>query len=163
MSVDYTHKRAVFSPTIYPTNERPDIVLWSESSRRVLLLELTCPAEEGIEAAETRKQQRYQSLLSGINSSKCWLADLYTLEIGARGLVGCRTFKVFRLLGLGVLKQIHCAGLCLLFLLVARLRSIVHIRLTVGSLKDLSMPLPRSPLPFNPLGVSVLRVLLRRK
>ena len=82
---DYKHKRAVFPPNIYATSERPDIVIWSDSSRRVFLLELTCPAEEGIEAARARKQAKYKGLVDGINSSKCWSAKLYTLEIGARG------------------------------------------------------------------------------
>src|SRR5689334_17526347 len=82
------------------TKERPDIVLWSESSRRVFLIELTCPAEEGIEAARDRKESKYYPLLLGIKKTKCWTADLFTLEIGARGLVACRAFKIFRLLGM---------------------------------------------------------------
>ena len=102
MSVDYKHKRAVFPPAIYATNERPDIVLWSESFRRAVLLELTCPAEEGIPAARTRKEEKYAELVDNINATKCWSAELFTLEIGARGLVACRTFKIFRVLGFTV-------------------------------------------------------------
>ena len=99
MTVDYKHKRAIFPPPIYSTSERPDVVIWSESSRRVLLLELTCPAEEGIQAARAKKESKYHDLLLGINESHFWSAELHTLEVGARGLVACRTFKVFRLLG----------------------------------------------------------------
>jgi hypothetical protein len=98
LSVDYKHNQAVFPPVIYATSERPDVVIWSESSRRVLLLELTCPAEEGIEAARERKNSKYLQLLDGIR--RHWSADLYTIEIGARGLVPHWTFKIFRLLGL---------------------------------------------------------------
>ena len=97
--IDYKHKPVVFPPVIFATNQRPDIVIWSESSRRVLLLELTCPAEEGIQAARDRKEAKYAPLVDSINSTKCWNAELLTLEVGARGLVACRTFKVFRNLG----------------------------------------------------------------
>src|SRR4051812_34590104 len=46
----------VFPPAICSTALRPDAVLWSSLSRTVILLELTCPAEEGIEAAQIRKE-----------------------------------------------------------------------------------------------------------
>src|ERR1700758_1942651 len=87
--VDYKHKPVVFPPVIFSTNQRPDIVIWSESSRRVLLLELTCPAEEGIQAARDRKEAKYAPLVESINATNCWTADLLTLEVGARGLVAC--------------------------------------------------------------------------
>jgi len=38
-------------------------------------------------------------LLKEINGTKTWKARLLTIEIGARGLVGSNTFRVFRLLG----------------------------------------------------------------
>ena len=69
-------------------------------SRVVILLELTCPAEEGIEAAQIRKETRYADLLTQINASGNWKARLLTVEIGAWGLVGSSTFRIFRLLGL---------------------------------------------------------------
>jgi hypothetical protein len=100
IAVDYKHKPVLFPPSILTTDQRPDIVIWSESSRRVLLLELTCPAEEGIQAARDRKEAKYAPLVESINNTKCWTADLHTLEVGARGLVASRTFKVFRNLGL---------------------------------------------------------------
>ena len=54
--VDFEHKKIVFPPHIYPTNQRPDIIFWSRMSRSVILLELTCCAEEGVKAAQLRKQ-----------------------------------------------------------------------------------------------------------
>jgi hypothetical protein len=100
LAVDYKHKPVVFPPIILATDQRPDVVIWSESSRRVFLLELTCPAEEGIQAARDRKEARYAPLVDSINGTKCWTADLLTLEVGARGLVACHTFKNFRNLGM---------------------------------------------------------------
>ena len=146
MSVDYKHKLAVFPPIIYPTDERPDIVLWSESSRRVVLLELTCPAEEGIEAARVRKEDRYSELLSKIDGTKCWSAELFTLEIGARGLVACRTFKVFRLLGFSA---VEANTLCRsLSVVSARCSFAIHLAHTVNAWIPRGLiraPPPRAP------------------
>jgi hypothetical protein len=97
--VDYDHKKIVFPPNICSTSERPDVVIWSRMSRKVILLELTCCAEEGVKAAQLRKQVRYHELVENINSSK-WDATLLTIEVGARGLVGNGTFKAFVKLGL---------------------------------------------------------------
>ena len=96
---DYDNKKTIFPPAIFPTNERPDIVLWSRMSRNVILIELTCCAEEGIKAAEFRKQCRYFDLLNSINSSKTWTATLLTIEVGARGLVAGSTFRAFVKIG----------------------------------------------------------------
>ena len=55
----------------------------------MLLVELTCPAEEGIEAASIRKHSRYLQLASNINNdnTKLWQASVLTIEAGARGFV----------------------------------------------------------------------------
>ena len=76
-------------------------MIWSALSRTVILLELTCCAEEGIEGAQIRKEARYAELLKQIEEQK-WTATLLTLEIGARGLVGSRTFRSFVVLGFSV-------------------------------------------------------------
>ena len=99
MLVDFDHRKITFPPFIVATDLRPDVVLWSTLSRTVILLELTCPAEEGIAAAQIRKQSRYQDLLDEINATKTWKARLLTLEVGARGLVGSSTYHAFRVLG----------------------------------------------------------------
>ena len=53
------------------------------------MIELTCPAEEGIEAA---KETRYQKLQVAV---KAWgECKYFTVEVGARGLVGLRVHKV---------------------------------------------------------------------
>ena len=46
--VDFDHAKILFPPEICATNERPDIIIWSTSARHVSMIELTCPAEEGI-------------------------------------------------------------------------------------------------------------------
>ena len=104
LRVDFDAKKVEFPPTILATSRRPDIVLWSEMSRVVLLIELTCPAEEGMGAAQLRKETKYSELLDNINATNVWKASLWTLEIGARGLVGLSSHKTFVRLGFASLQ-----------------------------------------------------------
>ena len=66
--VDLPGSNYVFSPEMYSTAERPDIMIliWSVQLHEVLLVELTCPVEEGIKAAQVRKEGRYLPLLDNI-------------------------------------------------------------------------------------------------
>ena len=82
LRVDFDAKQVEFPPTILATSLRPDIVLWSEMSRVVVLIELTCPAEEGMAAAQLRQETKYSELLDNINATNVWKASLWTLEIG---------------------------------------------------------------------------------
>jgi hypothetical protein len=61
-------------------------------SRKVVLLELTCCAEEGVRAAQLRKQVRYHELVEQIGANN-WHAELLTIEVGARGLIGQGAFS----------------------------------------------------------------------
>ncbi len=54
MQVDLNH-RLTFPFEIAVTNVRPDLVLWSKSSRTVIIVELTVPWEEAINEAFERK------------------------------------------------------------------------------------------------------------
>ena len=99
LRVDFDAKQIDFPPAILATPLRPDIVLWSQMSRVVVLIELTCPAEEGIRNAQLRKETKYTELLDSINATNIWKASLWTLEIRARGLVGLSTHKTFVRLG----------------------------------------------------------------
>jgi len=67
------------------TNKRPDIVLYSPSLRKVVLIELTCPIEDNIEGAyASSKRPRYAEL-----ERECiaygWSTHLYTIVVGSRG------------------------------------------------------------------------------
>ena len=50
-------------PQIVQTTLRPDMVLWSEEAKNIILTELTVPWEEGCEQAFERKSAKYQDLL----------------------------------------------------------------------------------------------------
>lgn len=100
LQIDYENIRAPFPADIYATPERPDIVIYSILLKKVFLIELTCPAEEGIEAAQLRKEGRYAPLVSSINQSKNWTAILMTIEVGARGFVALSMSRFLRSIGL---------------------------------------------------------------
>ena len=61
------------------------------------MIELTCPAEEGIEAAREYKLGRYKQLKQDIANAG-WVADLFTIGVGARGAYS--TERCFRQLGM---------------------------------------------------------------
>jgi len=75
--VDYEHKKVVFPPHIYSTSERPDVVIWSRMSRSVVLLELTCCAEEGVKSTQ---------MVGMLNSSPLKLVRVVSLGIAPSGL-----------------------------------------------------------------------------
>ena len=45
----------VFPSDIYCTGERPGIVIWSPGEKKIVIVELTCPAKESIENAKICK------------------------------------------------------------------------------------------------------------
>lgn len=96
--VDFDRRRIVFPPHICATNERPDIVIWSDASKCVILIELTCPAEENISAAASRKKARYARLEDMISKSS-WCVKTITIEVGCRGFVALSTRVCLRRLG----------------------------------------------------------------
>jgi len=92
--IDYQYDPIVFPPEICSTAERPDIIIWSR--RRVILAELTCPAEEGIKAAEIRKLARYNKELVPLITGQfpAWTVHLFTIEAGVRGFLA-HSFRKF--------------------------------------------------------------------
>ena len=75
--VDYFDRPIVLPPEILATSQRPDIVIWSVALKKDVMIELTCPAEEGIEAARERKLGRYTQLKQGTEEVG-WVAGLLT-------------------------------------------------------------------------------------
>ena len=64
----------------------------------MILIELTCPAEENIEAAKIFKRNRYEDLVNACKS-RGWNTTLFTIEIGARGCVAYSVPFCLRKLG----------------------------------------------------------------
>jgi hypothetical protein len=99
IQADYAHKKATFPPEICPANDRPDIVIYSISTERVIWLELTVPAEENVYAAHTRKLSKYDELNELINCSG-WSVHCFAIEVGARGCAAHSLHQALRQLGM---------------------------------------------------------------
>jgi len=98
--VDLEEFNYIFPPEIIPTSLRPDVVVWSNQLKRAIIIELTCAAEEGIEAAHIRKESKYLPLIAEIATNSSWKANLFTIEIGVRGFIGVSLNKTLRALGI---------------------------------------------------------------
>ena len=99
--LDLEDHKLVFPPEVYSTPLRPDIVIWSAQRQHVLMVELTCPAEEGIEAAQVRKEARYLPLQNEIKKhNPNWSTEVLTIEVGARGYVARTVPRCLKQLGL---------------------------------------------------------------
>ncbi|KAJ8358431.1 hypothetical protein AAFF_G00439950 [Aldrovandia affinis] len=84
-----------FPQEICSTILRPDVVLWSAAAKSALLIELTVPWEEGLEAAYERKMAKYADLVAECRESG-WSVRMYPVEVGARGFVGSSTSHLLR-------------------------------------------------------------------
>ena len=75
-------------PSVLVTNLKPDIVIVNNPEKAVSIFELTVPSEQRIEVANKLKNEKYQHLLSDINSLKpnlnCFEIGLHTGYISRR-------------------------------------------------------------------------------
>ena len=63
---------------------RPDVVLYSLSTKTVIILELTCLCEENMEELHNKKCEKYHPLSLAMVSNG-WSVHLLPIEVGARG------------------------------------------------------------------------------
>ena len=92
--VDLKANPLIFPPaTGVTTGLRPDIVIWSVSTKTVIWGELTCPLEELILDAHVRKKQKYLNLEIACHCKR-WKVHAFPFEVGSIGFVGhsCRKF-----------------------------------------------------------------------
>jgi hypothetical protein len=96
--VEIGNDKIVYPPEIFSTSQRPDFVIWSKQTKRVLNGELTSPAEEGIQAAQIRKEGRYSGL-ENAGTDRGWASTTATIEVGARGFVARTLPRLLKRLG----------------------------------------------------------------
>ena len=84
---------------IVHTQERPDIVIWSDTVKRVIIVELNVPWEENMEEAFERKKLRYENLRMECED-KGWACQVMPIEVGCRGFIGRTTTSYLTRLGL---------------------------------------------------------------
>ena len=87
-----------FPEHIAITRQRPDMVLWCDEEKRILLVELTVPWEGNMEWAHERKMRRYEELEEECRA-KGWSARTYAVEVGCRGFVGRSVGRFLRDVG----------------------------------------------------------------
>ena len=69
---------------ILETPLRPDIVIWSNTKRVVIIAELTVPLESRIAEAHERKMRKYEDLAEQCREAG-WKVELLAVEVGCRG------------------------------------------------------------------------------
>ena len=74
----------IFPTSIAITLERPDIVIYSEKTKTVIMIENTSGCEENFPGAHSGKVERYQNLMEEIEENG-WRGYLFAVEVGARG------------------------------------------------------------------------------
>ena len=94
-------KQLKFPSEIAQTRLRPDLVLFSKASKRVIWWELTrtIPSEERRAASHELKLDRYTSLQAEIQANG-WSCFNFAVEVGARGVVAASLEGASRKIGL---------------------------------------------------------------
>ena len=89
---------SIFPIDIAATRQIADIVIFSQSLRVVILIELTVPLEDRIAAASTRKTDRYSTQLATCENNG-WHATHFSVEVGSRGWVAQSLLTCLQKLG----------------------------------------------------------------
>ena len=92
ITIDLPEHEYKFPPDVATTDSHPDMVIWSEDS--IVLVELTIPFKEGMEAATERKRSKYADLLTRSSSTRC-AAHLNIIKVGSRGFINAPSFDNF--------------------------------------------------------------------
>jgi hypothetical protein len=71
IQVDFADKESPFPVEIFPTNLRPDVVVWSTMAGE----------EENFRDAQLRKETKYADLVSEIQQTKVWKVYSFTVEV----------------------------------------------------------------------------------
>ena len=96
---------------ITETTLRPDIVIWSNNTKTILLIELTVPLEEKTAEAQKRKLGKYQDLITACKANG-YNATTFTLEVGSRGWVAPSVMSCLRNFGYPRDQISKCKTLC---------------------------------------------------
>ena len=76
----------VFLGHIIQTSLHPDVVIYSNTTKQVFILELTVPMEDNIVQCHIDKENKYSKLLDDLNINQ-WTGQIFGLEVGSRGYV----------------------------------------------------------------------------
>ena len=101
VTVDLPGLQYKFPLHVAITEERPDLVLWSESLKLIILVELTVPAERNVRSANAKKKYKYGQpggLCDEIRA-RGWQVELLCVEVGVIGFIADTTRTALKRLG----------------------------------------------------------------
>ena len=81
LAYDNPHNPLLTPHYIVQTCLRPDIIIYSNATKQVFILELTVPAEDNIIQRHTDKERKCAKLLNDINTNQ-WPGHVFGIEIG---------------------------------------------------------------------------------
>ena len=93
-----------YPETIRESGMRPDVVLYSQSSKQMILIELTVPYESRMDEANIYKTEKYASLAKSLMEAG-FRARVLAIEIGARGFVGASAYTLMKELSISGKKR----------------------------------------------------------
>jgi hypothetical protein len=99
IAVDLPGLHGQFPQHISATAKMPDLVVWSDSIRVIILLELTVPSERGVQAAYERKDLRYGKPGGLKEACVGYTVHLLPVEVGTLGFVADSMRFALRKLG----------------------------------------------------------------
>ena len=88
-----------FPQHIDRTTLRPDILQVSESTKNIIIMELTVPWEDRLEEAHERKKTKYEHLVIDCRMQG-WKLRCMPIEVGCRGFVGQFFHRALGVLGI---------------------------------------------------------------
>ena len=88
-----------FPSEIVVSIQRPDMLLISNSTKRVGMVELTVPSEERVEISSELKKIRYASLQEE-GKANGWKVQLWAVEVGCRGFPASSMATFFKEIGI---------------------------------------------------------------
>ena len=83
---------------ILETNLRPDMLLISERSKQLAVIELTVPTEERVEISAELKRNKYTDI-EVTSERRGWKTKIWTIEVGCRGFPAATTSSFFKEIG----------------------------------------------------------------
>ena len=99
MEVDLGKKLKV-PDWILQTNLRPDILIISENTKQMGVIELTVPSEERVEVSGELKRAKYETLAEE-GKKKGWKVRVWAVEVGVRGFPAASMSTMLRDMGYG--------------------------------------------------------------
>ena len=92
--------RREYPKAVRDTGMRPDIVVHSEGSKEMVMIELTVPYESRIEEQHRFKSEKYSDVAKKLKKDAGIRARVIAVEVGARGFATASAYDLCKQLGL---------------------------------------------------------------